>query len=107
MIELPVWKVESYTHNHHTRRHHCQCCRKIVNAGEAVYMARVRVKKTHVVHEACANVLAICGFTYLDLLKLNAFNYQVTRSGLNPFSQQDSAKIEAYRQQSGVRPNRL
>jgi hypothetical protein len=106
-FELPVWKVESYAHDRRAHRHRCQCCRKIVNAGEAVYMAKVQTKKTRVVHEACADVLTIGDFSHLDLMKLNAFNYQIACFGLNPYNHRDHAQIEAYRQQSGVRPDRL
>ena len=102
-FDLPVWKVESYAHDRRAHRHRCQCCNKIVNAGEAVYMAKVATKKTRVVHEACADVLAINDCSHLELMKLHAFKHQLSIFGLDPFNFRHHAKIEVCRQQAGVR----
>lgn len=103
---LPVWKVERYAHDRRAHRHRCQCCRKIVNAGEPVFMAKVQAKKTRVVHETCADKIAINDCSWRELMKLHAFNYQIAVFGLNPFNHRHHAKIEAYRQETGVRPDR-
>lgn len=103
---LPIWEVESYAHDRRAHRHRCQCCNKIVNAGEAVIMAKVQAKKTRVIHASCADKLAINDVSWRELMKLHAFNYQIACFGLNPYNHRDHARIEAYRLQSGVRHDR-
>lgn len=56
---LPVWEM-TYAHDRRAHRHRCQCCRRIVEAGERVLMVQMDTKRTRVCHaEPCAEVIAV------------------------------------------------
>ena len=45
----------SYAHDRRKHRHRCRCCRRIVEAGEAVIMIKKKDRRTWVIHEACGD----------------------------------------------------
>lgn len=49
----PAWDA-TYAHDRRAHRHRCRCCSRIVEAGEAVVMARVDGRTTWTIHAACA-----------------------------------------------------
>lgn len=56
---LPMWET-NYAHDRRAHRHRCQCCRRIVNAGERVLMVKTVRKTTVVCHvEPCSEVIAV------------------------------------------------
>lgn len=69
--ETPRPWLVTYAHDRRTHRHRCQLCRKIVNAGEPVWMARVANRTTRVLHaKVCADspTFGLNGATQLELL---------------------------------------
>lgn len=61
----------NYKHDRRAHRHRCQCCLKIVNAGERVLMYRAGKHSTRVVHAACADRPTFDGLTYRELGQLH------------------------------------
>lgn len=64
-----------YAHDRRAHRHRCQCCRKIVNAGERVVMYRVSAKVSRVLHIACADRQTFDNITYRQLAQLHSDEY--------------------------------
>lgn len=54
MIKRPNLYETAYAHDRRAHRHRCQCCRKIINAGEPVVMYAVS-GATRALHLACAD----------------------------------------------------
>lgn len=48
----PAWDIR-YQHDRRNARHRCRCCARILNAGDAVIMARVGAKQTYAIHAEC------------------------------------------------------
>jgi hypothetical protein len=45
----------TYGHDRRKHRHRCRACWKTVDAGQPVIMAKVKDRKTWVIHEACGD----------------------------------------------------
>lgn len=69
------WKLTSYRADRRQHHHRCQCCNRIIETGEHVYMARIVGRKTHALHVDCAGKEAINGFTHLQLLEAHGYEY--------------------------------
>ena len=54
MLAGPPIQID-YANDRRKHRHRCHCCRRIVDAGEPVIMAKVKDRKTRVIHEACGD----------------------------------------------------
>lgn len=59
-----IWETE-YQHDRRKHRHRCACCRRIINAGEAVLMLR-RDKGSLALHQSCADQEHSAGNTWRD-----------------------------------------
>lgn len=65
----------TYAHDRRAHRHRCQCCRKIVNAGETVIMYKIDAKTSRVLHTGCADMPSFDGLTMRQLAQLHSDNY--------------------------------
>lgn len=70
------WRT-TYAADRRKHRHRCRRCKRIVEPGEAVFMARVGRGKTKVLHEACAAEPVVPGepTTELELLECHGMSY--------------------------------
>lgn len=71
----PIW---SMTYSAKRRKHHHRCfvCRRVIQDGEPVLMARTRTKVTKCIHETCSDSRATPnGFTARDLLEAHGMQY--------------------------------
>ena len=56
-MKIPNWTWETeYKHDRRKHRHRCKHCRRIINAGEKVLMARIP-PRTVAMHIECADVI--------------------------------------------------
>ena len=61
----------SYAHDRRAHRHRCWCCRRILQTGDSVWMARTGNRQTRAIHEACGPTHfggAESEWNYLDAL---------------------------------------
>lgn len=65
----------TYAHERRAHRHRCQCCRKIINAGESVVMYSVDHKTSRALHIACADKPSFDGLTMRQLAQLHSDEY--------------------------------
>lgn len=65
----------TYAHDRRKHRHKCQCCRKIVNAGERVVMYKINHKISRVFHVACADQPSFDNLTFRQLAQLHSDVY--------------------------------
>ena len=101
-FDVPAWSA-TYAHDRRAHRHRCRVCNRIVEAGEPVFMARVKAKKTWTIHDACADKQhGTAAWTWRDAMRWWAFEYQVKCYGRNFFNHRDHAQIEKYRVAAGV-----
>lgn len=73
-MNAPYWKANYWTPRR-KHNHRCQCCSRIIEDGEHVYMARIVGRVTHALHAACADKEAINSFTHLQLLEAHGYEY--------------------------------
>ncbi len=78
-----TWET-TYRHDRRQHRHRCICCRRIINAGEPVLMARVGTRKTNALHiERCADMTSTGDWTWRKSLtawgtdRLIALGYKI------------------------------
>lgn len=101
-FRIPAWSA-TYAHDRRKHRHQCRVCRRNINAGEAVFMAKIEAKKTRAVHEACADVQhGTAAWTWRDAMKWWAFEHQLKCFGVNVYNRAHDAQIERYRVQADV-----
>lgn len=100
---LPIWSA-SYAHDRRKHRHQCKACRRNINAGEAVLMAKVEAKKTVAIHETCAEMIVVPGrpWTWRDSMKEWAFQYQLACFGYSETDPKTYAKVAKFRADSGA-----
>lgn len=73
MAEGSLWRTASYAHDRRAHRHRCRYCRCILQAGQAVWMARVADRKTQALHaEPCADAVIPFERTHMTALELLA-----------------------------------
>jgi len=65
----------TYAHDRRAHRHRCQCCNKIVNAGEQVIMYRIDAKNSRALHAECADKPSFDGLTHRQLAQLHCEEY--------------------------------
>lgn len=53
-MQRPNLYQTTYAHDRRAHRHRCQCCHKIINAGEPVVMWAIH-KATRALHLSCAD----------------------------------------------------
>jgi hypothetical protein len=63
----------TYAHDRREHRHRCQCCSRIINAGELVVMYAIH-KGTRALHAECADKLAFPerGVSFRQLAQLHS-----------------------------------
>jgi hypothetical protein len=66
----PMTYETTYAHDRRKHRHRCQCCAKIINAGEPVVMWRLG-KRTRALHLECADKIATGTTTHRQLAELH------------------------------------
>jgi hypothetical protein len=64
-----------YAHDRREHRHRCQCCHRIITAGEAVLMWRVSSKVSRALHLTCADKVSNDGLTCRQLAQLHSDLY--------------------------------
>lgn len=74
-MQRPVPYQMLYAHDRRNHRHRCQCCNKIVNAGEEVVMYKISAKVSRVLHIGCADKMSFDNLTYRQLAKLHCDEY--------------------------------
>lgn len=66
----------TYSSSRRKHSHRCQCCRKIIQEGDTVIMAKVVGKATRCMHEACAaKPFAASRFTGREFLEAWGMEY--------------------------------
>ena len=74
-IPEAYWRM-TYVANRRRHKHRCRRCKRIVQPGEEIFMARIANGKTKVLHvEGCADQIAIHGVTELELLECHGMQY--------------------------------
>jgi hypothetical protein len=105
---VPAWTVESYAHDRRSHRHRCKCCHRIIQDGDAAFVARVKAHKSIAVHAECASTPVMPGRseTYRDTLREAAFQYQLAAFGYCETNPKHYAKIAELRAYVGAPINR-
>lgn len=70
-MNRPALYETIYAHDRREHRHRCQCCRRIINAGEPVVMWAIH-KGTRALHLACAVRPSFNGLTQRELAQLHS-----------------------------------
>lgn len=101
---VPLWDVESYAHDRRKHRHQCRVCRRNIDAGEPVLMAKVAAKKTWAIHATCAckKVMPERDATWRDWMREHAFKYQLGCFGYSETNPKHYAKVAQLRADSGA-----
>lgn len=103
-FSVPLWTIESYAHDRRKHRHRCRVCRRNIDTGERVLMAKVKAKKTWAIHEACADGLVIPerDATWRDWMREHAFKYQLACFGYSETNPAHYAKVAKFRADAGA-----
>lgn len=64
-----------YANDRRAHRHRCQCCNRIVTAGEPVVMWKTDHKTSRVLHADCAEKPSFDGITQRQLAQLGSDEY--------------------------------
>ena len=104
MIRLPVWTATSYATDRRTHRHRCKCCNRVIAVGDTAVVSRVSGKKTIAVHGACADLVVVPGraWTYRDVLREAAFQYELACRGYSETNHRHHGKIIKLRAEAGA-----
>jgi hypothetical protein len=70
-MQRPNLYETTYAHDRRAHQHRCQCCSKVINAGEQVVMWAVH-KATRALHTACAERPSFDGLTFRQLAQLHS-----------------------------------
>jgi hypothetical protein len=73
-MPAPVWET-TYSASRRKHHHRCRHCNCIVKDGERVLMARVRSRRTKVLHTECADAASFDGLTARELLTAHGMEY--------------------------------
>jgi hypothetical protein len=74
-MQRPAPYVTIYAHDRRNHRHRCQCCSKIINAGEEVLMWKISAKVSRALHLECADKPSFDGLTHRELANLHSNEY--------------------------------
>jgi hypothetical protein len=74
-MQRPSLYEAVYAHDRRNHRHRCQCCRKIINAGEKVVMWKVDAKTSRALHIGCADRPSFDNLTHRQLAQLHTDEY--------------------------------
>lgn len=98
----PIWNVTSYARDRRAYRHRCRCCGKVIEIGDAAVMARVANKTTWAIHATCADKRHGSQYSWGEVMKVWAFDFQIKVLGLSETEPRDWEKIEKYKADCGL-----